>query len=174
MAGIITPENREKGRAKKPYNTYKQKSKPTFDGQDYITYQQDTFIDYYIQLGNQTQAAIKAGYSPKSACAQANYLLKLPKIAKEISHRAQEAKDKRIADGQEVLEYFTAVMRGEIKDQFGLDAPLGERTRAAQELAKRSIDVLNRPDEKNKAEVVIKLDWGEDQQENNDKENTEE
>ena len=31
-------------------------------------------------------------------------------------------------------------MRGNVKDQFQLDAPLAERTRAAQELAKRIID----------------------------------
>lgn len=35
------------------------------------------------------------------------------------------------------MEYLTAVMRGEKKDQFDLDPSLSERTRAASELAKR-------------------------------------
>ena len=69
--------------------------------------------------------------------------------------------EQSIADATEILQYFTAVMRGEEKDQFGLDAPLGERTKAAQELAKRKIDMPNRVhDEENKAEIKITLNWG--------------
>ena len=37
-------------------------------------------------------------------------------------------------------------MRGEVKDQFGLDAPLAERTKAAVELAKRKVDVAQKTD----------------------------
>ena len=44
---------------------------------------------------------------------------------------------RRIADADEVLDYLSGVMRGEIKDQFGLDASLQDRTKAAQELLKR-------------------------------------
>ena len=64
-----------------------------------------------------------------------------------------------MASAQEVMEYFTAVMRGELKDQFGLDASLSDRTKAAQELAKRTVDIENR--EKGKADslVEIKLNW---------------
>ena len=38
------------------------------------------------------------------------------------------------------MQYLTSVMRGEVKDQFDLDAPLSERTRCAQELLKRNMD----------------------------------
>ena len=51
-----------------------------------------------------------------------------------------------IADAAEVMQYFTSVMRGEIKDQFGLDAPLAERTKAAVELAKRKVDISQNTD----------------------------
>ena len=44
------------------------------------------------------------------------------------------------------MRYFTSVMRGEVKDQFGLDAPLAERTKAAVELAKRKVDVAQNTD----------------------------
>ena len=60
------------------------------------------------------------------------------------------------------MEYFTKVMRGEINDQFGLEAPLNERSKAAQELAKRTIDIENRmkgiPDQS----VGIQIDWNMD------------
>lgn len=64
-----------------------------------------------------------------------------------------------MASAQEVMEYFTAVMRGELKDQFGLDASLSDRTKAAQELAKRTVDIENR--EKGKADSLVefKLNW---------------
>lgn len=56
----------------------------------------------------------------------------------------QEAHKEAVMNAQEVMEYFTSVVRGEVKDQFGLDAPLSERTRAAIELARRTVDIENR------------------------------
>ena len=53
----------------------------------------------------------------------------------------EEVRKDTIATADEVMQYFTNVMRGEVKDQFGLDAPLTERTRAAQEIARRTIDI---------------------------------
>ena len=45
--------------------------------------------------------------------------------------------DKLIADANEVLEFFTNVMRGNVKDQFGLDSSLSDRLNAGKELMKR-------------------------------------
>lgn len=63
-----------------------------------------------------------------------------PYIDEEINYRINLMREKTIANATEILSYFSDVMRGNIKDQFQLDAPLAERTRAAQELAKRIID----------------------------------
>jgi phage terminase small subunit len=49
--------------------------------------------------------------------------------------------EKRIATGDEVMEFLTAVMRGEIKDAFDLPPSLADRKDAAKELAKRTVDV---------------------------------
>lgn len=43
----------------------------------------------------------------------------------------------RIASADEVLQYLTGVMRGEIKDQFDMDASIQDRNRAAELLGKR-------------------------------------
>ena len=61
------------------------------------------------------------------------------------------------------MEYLSKVMRGEVKDQFGLEAPLSERTKAAVELAKRTVDLDNKLNGKADAVVEIKLDWGNDE-----------
>jgi phage terminase small subunit len=79
-------------------------------------------------------------------------------IVDEIKYRLDELRKETIADADEILQYFTKVMRGEEKDQFGLDAPLAERTKAAQELAKRVIDTVN--DVENAVpEIKVTLNW---------------
>ena len=55
-------------------------------------------------------------------------------------------RSKLVADGDEVLKFLTATMRGEVKDQFGLDAQLKDRLAAAKEL-QRIIDVAAKSDE---------------------------
>ena len=67
-------------------------------------------------------------------------------------------RDASIADADEIMRYFTSVMRGEIKDQFNLDAPLAERSAAARELAKRVIDYVQLSNEP-VPELKITLNW---------------
>jgi phage terminase small subunit len=71
----------------------------------------------------------------------ASHLLHMPDVQKEISYRLQAIRNAQVADEHEIFAYFTAVMRGQVLDQFGLEASLQERTRAAECLAKRLIDM---------------------------------
>jgi phage terminase small subunit len=98
---------------------------------------QKAFADYYIQTGNATEAAIKAGYSEKTARSIGAENLTKPDISAYIRERLDEQSEKRVADANEVIEFYTAVMRGEIKDQFGLDASLSDRLKAGDALMKR-------------------------------------
>lgn len=99
---------------------------------------QKAFADYYIETGNATEAYKRAGYKNyKSAGVEANKTLNNPKIKLYIDERMKEIENERIADGKEVLEYLTKVMRGEEKDQFGLDVTISDRTKAAELLGKR-------------------------------------
>lgn len=102
-----------------------------------LSEKQKAFADYYIELGNATQAAIKAGYTSKYANTNANKLLQNTTISEYIKERLKQIEDKRIADSKEVMQFFTKVMRGEEKDQFGLEATLQDRNNAAKELMKR-------------------------------------
>jgi len=76
-----------------------------------LTEKQKRFIDYYIELGNATEAARKAGYSERSAKQIGNE--NLTKLDFFIKGRLKELEDKRTADVKEVLQYLTSVMRGE-------------------------------------------------------------
>lgn len=102
-----------------------------------LTPKQKAFCDYYLETGNQTEAAIKAGYSKKSARVIGQENMLKPAIKEYLEKRVAEIDAKRIADANEVLEYLTRVMRGEEKEQFGLDISIQDRTKAAELLGKR-------------------------------------
>ena len=70
-----------------------------------------------------------------------------------------EMKKDSVATADEVTQFFTAVMRNEVKDQFGLEATLADRTRAAQEIAKRTVDIENRKNGNPDQMIEISLDW---------------
>ena len=96
---------------------------------------QKAFADYYIETGNATEAARRAGY--KKPNVQGSQNLEKLSIKSYIEERIKATDEARIAKGDEVLEYLTKVMRGEEKDQFGLDATISDRTKAAELLGKR-------------------------------------
>lgn len=102
-----------------------------------INIRQKAFVDEWLKCGNATEAAIKAGYSKKYAGTNADKLLKNTKISAYIAERQKQIEDSRIADVSEVLQFFSSVMRGEVKDQFDMDAALSDRLSAGRELMKR-------------------------------------
>jgi phage terminase small subunit len=137
-----------------------------------LTHKQWKFINLYIECANLSKAAKEAGYSARNANQAAQNLINTDYIKEEIEYRLCTYESEKIASADEILRYFTSVMRGEIKDQFGLDAPLSERTKAAVELARRKIDVaqknvtdeagtvklvIERPKTETKAETVIDI-----------------
>ena len=102
-----------------------------------LTPKQKAFCEFYIETGNQTEAAIKAGYSKKTARVIGQENLLKPAIKEYLEKRLAEIDAKRIANADEVLEYLIKVMRGEEKDQFGLEISIQDRTKAAELLGKR-------------------------------------
>jgi phage terminase small subunit len=82
-----------------------------------MTAKQKRFCDEYLIDLNATQAAIRAGYSEKTAGVIANENLKKPYINEYIEQRMAEKEAELIASQDEVLRFLTAVMRGENKDE---------------------------------------------------------
>lgn len=123
------------------------------------------FIRNFIKCGNMSQAIKDTGIEKRTNeqySDVARRFLSLPNVQAEIARIMEEIRKETVATAEEVMTYFTSVMRGEVKDQFGLEAPLSERTRAAQELAKRTIDIQNRKEGNADQLVSIKLDWSRD------------
>lgn len=100
------------------------------------------FCVEFLRTGSAAEAARIAGYSPRSARSQGQRLLTCADIKRFIAHELNRAKSKGLADADEVLMYLSQVMRGELKDQFGLDCSIADRTNAAKLLLKR-LDVAD-------------------------------
>lgn len=119
-----------------------------------MTEKQKAFADYYIECGNATEAAKRAGYSERSARQMGTENMSNPSISAYIAERVKPTEEKRIATGDEVMQFFTAVMRGEIKDAFDLPPSLADRKDAAKELAKRTVDIDAR---KSSADIIANM-----------------
>lgn len=114
---------------------------------------QKRFADEYIRTANKHQSAIRAGYSEKYARTSSHKLLENKSIKDYIEARFKELEKQSIAQQDEVLQYLTAVMRGEQEDEENIVVPKGDyvsdvekhtkkadtaqRTKAAELLGKR-------------------------------------
>lgn len=117
-----------------------------------LTEKQKRFADYYIETANATESYKVAGYSCNNdnvAGVEGFKLLRNPKIKNYIDEKMNKKDNDRIASQDEVLKYFTSLMRGEETDEvvamnpgIGFDRTeqrVDSKTRlaAAKELAKR-------------------------------------
>ena len=136
-----------------------------------LTPKQQDFADHYIKLGNATEAAIKAGYSKRTAKEIASENLTKPNIKNYIDERMEMLKTERVADQQEILETLTSVLRGEATaatlrgigegaQVIDEDMPptMGERIKAAELLGKRYRMWTEKVDVEHSGEVDSKLD----------------
>lgn len=114
-----------------------------------LTLKQKRFADEYIITGNATESAIKAGYSKKYANTNASKLLQNTTIKRYIDERLKILDSEKIADQKEVLQYLSAVMRGEHKEKtlisigesgqeiVDIDVGAKDRIKAAELLGRR-------------------------------------
>lgn len=117
-----------------------------------LTEKQKRFAEEYLIDCNGTRA-YKAAYpsckKDSSADANARKLLGNARIRAYIDYRLEEIHSAKTADAQEVIEYLTAVMRGEQREQTlrligdgiqtitDIDVSAKERLKAAELLGKR-------------------------------------
>ena len=114
-----------------------------------LTLKQQRFADEYIICGNATEAAIKAGYSRKTASDVGAENLKKPNIKSYLDERLKALESEKIASQEEVLEFLTSVMRGEKTEQtlcsigelgqqvIDIDIGAKDRIKAAELIGKR-------------------------------------
>ena len=101
-----------------------------------LTAKQQRFCDEYLIDLNATQAAIRAGYSKKTAYAIGNENLNKPELKKYIEERMAKKEKKLIADQDEVLKYLTAVLRGESESEEIVVESIGDYLTEARTMKK--------------------------------------
>lgn len=135
---------------------------------------QKRFCDEYLIDCNATQAAIRAGYSPKTAKQIGQRMLTNVDLKAYIDEQLERIHNEKTADAQEVLEYLTAVMRGQHTEQTlqligdgvqkiaDIDVSAKERLKAAELLGKRYGLYTDKIEQTVDAELNITVDYGED------------
>ena len=103
----------------------------------------------YLISGNATDAAIKAGYSPKTAKQTGSENLAKPDLKAYIETELEKLHSAKIADAEEVMKYLTSVMRGEHTEEIPIlcgdgcqeltqkEVGAKERLKAAELIGKR-------------------------------------
>lgn len=115
-----------------------------------LTEKQKIFADEYIISLNATEAAKKAGYSERSARQIGQENLSKHYIKEYIQERLDEKQSERIATQDEVLEYLTSVMRGEIEEEQVVVESIGDYKSKARTILKQ-VD----PKDRNKAAELL-------------------
>ena len=112
-----------------------------------MTPKQQRFCDEYLIDLNGTQAAIRAGYSAKTANEQASRMLTKANIKEYIDKRMAEKEKELIADQDEVLKYLTSVLRGESESEVVVVESVGDFMSEARTMKKN-------PDEKERLKAA--------------------
>lgn len=82
-----------------------------------LTPKQKAFADFYIELGNAAEAAIKAGYSKRTAKEVGYENLTKPHIKNYIEERMKQIESDRIAKAEEVLAFLSSSLRGDVLEE---------------------------------------------------------
>ena len=143
-----------------------------------LTEKQKRFCDEYLIDLYATQAAIRAGYSERSARQIAERNMTKDDIQKYIKERMSEKEKQLIADQDEVLKYLTSVLRGESTAQEIVIEGTGdgcseaktmekapsekERLKAAELLGKRYALFTDKVETDMDMDLNITIDYGED------------
>ena len=82
-----------------------------------LTTKQKAFCDYYIENGgNGTEAAIKAGYSEKTAAEMSSENLRKPNIIFYLKERNKQVESSRILSMQEIQEFWSDTIVDELRE----------------------------------------------------------
>lgn len=139
-----------------------------------LTAKQQRFCDEYLIDMNITQAAIRAGYSKKTAYAIGQENLKKPMVKEYIEKRMAEKEAALIADQTEVMQYLTSVMRGGssssvlARNEAGADRVIEkppdekERLKAAELLGRAHMMFTDKVQQNVDMDLNITVDYGDD------------
>lgn len=102
-----------------------------------LTEKQKRFADYYIETGNATESARRAGYKGKNLNNVASENLAKVGVKSYIDEKLKILQDERTASAKEVLEFLTKSMRGELDEEVVVVEGTGDGTSEARKIKKQ-------------------------------------
>lgn len=144
-----------------------------------LTAKQQRFCDEYLIDLNATQAAIRAGYSKKTARVIGAQNLSKLAVKNYIDERMKEKEAELIADSDEVMRYLTSVLRGQSQSEVVVVENIGdymsearliqkapdekERLKAAELLGKAHQIFVDKVEQTVDMDLNITVDYGDDE-----------
>lgn len=144
-----------------------------------LTAKQKRFCDEYLIDMNITQAAIRAGYSKKTARVIGQQNLSKLAVKNYIDERMKEKEAELIADSDEVMRYLTSVLRGQSQSEVVVVENIGdymsearliqkapdekERLKAAELLGKAHQIFVDKVEQTVDMDLNITVDYGDDE-----------
>lgn len=137
-----------------------------------LTIKQEKFAQAYVEHGEAAKAYEQAGYSFKkksTAYSEGYKLLKIPLVSARITDLMAQMQDKTIANAEEVLQYLTKVMRGEMQEEVvtiydGVtnrakkEVDAKDRNKAAELLGKRYRLFVEKIEQTVDTEITVTMD----------------
>jgi phage terminase small subunit len=114
-----------------------------------LTPKQKAFVDFYLKTGNASEAARQAGYKGRPD-QQGLENLRKPEIQAALKERGAKAERKRIADADEILEFFSTILRDDQVEPK-------DRLKAGELLAKRYGLLVEKQEVEHKGAGVLLL-----------------
>ena len=102
-----------------------------------LTEKQKRFADYYVENGNATEAARKAGYKGKKLNNIASENLAKQGIKTYINEKLEQLQSERTASASEVLEFLTSSIRGEVEEEVVVVEGEGDGISSARKIKKQ-------------------------------------
>ena len=122
-----------------------------------LTLQQKNFADEYIRNGGNAEAAARtAGYSESYTKHHAHEIVGNRGVSAYIAERMAVIDSEKICTLKEIQEFRSRVLRGEEKDQFGLDVSISDKAKVANDLEKALRIKEEKDQEKAAAEAAKK------------------
>lgn len=144
-----------------------------------LTAKQQRFCDEYLIDLNATQAAIRAGYSKKTARVIGQQNLSKLAVKNYIDERMKEKEAELIADSDEVMRYLTSVLRGQSQSEVVVVENIGdymsearliqkapdekERLKAAELLGRAHMMFTDKVEQTVDMDLNITVDYGDDE-----------
>lgn len=112
-----------------------------------------SFVDFYLQCQNATEAARRAGYK----CPEDSGYDLYKKLGPVIKEKMEAISNERILTAEQILEKLSDIAMGREKDAFGLDTSNQDKLKALELLGKNRVLFTDKQKVETELEINVSL-----------------